>query len=190
MPKSIIGMLLGIAALAILLTACSDEPDPTPSNGTDSSTNTSSRQGVNPDPTHAPTSALTNTAAPEEATPTPVALPSATATLTARESAAAPKTRSAREFASVSAAFFHTCGVKADGSIQCWGDSEYGQATPPSGEFASVSAGGFHTCGVRADGSVECGAPTRIGAATSLVRPRHSRGSSLRSAPVSSTPAG
>ena len=135
MAKSIIGLLLGIAALAILLTACSDEPDPTPSNGTDSSTNTSSGQGVNPEPTHAPTSALTNTAAPEEATPTPAALPSATATL------------AAREFASVSAAFFHTCGVKADGSIQCWGDSEYGQATPPFGEFASVSAGGSTPAG-------------------------------------------
>ena len=45
------------------------------------------------------------------------------------------------EFASVSAGGVHTCGVKRDGSVACWG-----QATPPAGEFASVSAGGLHTC--------------------------------------------
>ena len=45
MSKSIIRLLFGIAALAVLLTGCSDEPDPTPSNGTVSSTTTSSEQG-------------------------------------------------------------------------------------------------------------------------------------------------
>ena len=80
MSKSIIGLLVSAAMLAVLLTGCSDESDPIPSNGTDSSTTTSSEQGVNPEPTHAPTSALTNTPAPEAATPTPAALPTATAT--------------------------------------------------------------------------------------------------------------
>ncbi len=45
MSKSIIGLGLSIAVLAILLTGCSVEPDPNPSNGTDSSTTTSSEQG-------------------------------------------------------------------------------------------------------------------------------------------------
>ena len=98
MSKSIIGLVLSIAVLAILLTGCSDEADPNPSNGTDS----------------------------------------------------------AREFASVSAGWFHTCGVRTDGSVECWGWNVVGQATSPSGEFASVSAGNQHTCGVRTDGSVEC----------------------------------
>ena len=80
MSKSIIGLLVSAAILAVLLTGCSDEPDPIPSNGTDSSPTTSSEQRVNPEPTHAPTSALTNTAAPEAATPTPTALPTATPT--------------------------------------------------------------------------------------------------------------
>ncbi len=44
MSKSIIGLLVSTAVLAILPTGCSDEPDPNPSNGTDSST-TSSEQG-------------------------------------------------------------------------------------------------------------------------------------------------
>ena len=60
------------------------------------------------------------------------------------------------EFVSVSAGLGHTCGVRTDGSVECWGGDEWGQSTPPPGEFASVSAGGGHTCGVRTGGSVEC----------------------------------
>ena len=79
-------------------------------------------------------------------------------------------------FASVSAGYFHTCGVRRDGSVECWGFDLSGQATPPSGEFASVSGGGGHTCGVRRDGSVECWGDdedfdgNEIGQATSAVR--------------------
>ncbi|MDE2822915.1 MAG: RCC1 domain-containing protein, partial [Chloroflexota bacterium] len=29
------------------------------------------------------------------------------------------------EFASVSAGRFHTCGVRADGSVACWGSNYY-----------------------------------------------------------------
>ena len=60
------------------------------------------------------------------------------------------------EFASVSAGESHTCGVRMDGSVACWGSNEDSQATPPEGEFASVSAGSIHTCGVRVDSSVAC----------------------------------
>ena len=60
------------------------------------------------------------------------------------------------EFASVSAGGLHTCGVKTDGSVACWGYDHFGQATPPAGEFTSVSADGSHTCGVKIDGSVAC----------------------------------
>ena len=70
------------------------------------------------------------------------------------------------EFASVSAGGLHTCGVKRDGSVACWGWNEYGQATPPAGEFASVSAGGLHTCGVKRDGSIACWGRNRYGQAT------------------------
>jgi hypothetical protein len=53
-------------------------------------------------------------------------------------------------------AFVFTCGVRNDGSLTCWGDNSYGQATPPTGSFTQVSAGTFHTCGIRSDGSVSC----------------------------------
>ena len=36
-----------------------------------------------------------------------------------------------RELAFVSAGSAHTCGVRRDGSVVCWGWDEYGQATPP-----------------------------------------------------------
>ena len=56
----------------------------------------------------------------------------------------------------VSAGGSHTCGVKMDGSVACWGYDNSGQSTPPSGGFQVVSAGGVHTCGVKMDGSVAC----------------------------------
>ena len=59
-------------------------------------------------------------------------------------------------FISVGAGERYTCGVRDDGTVECWGDDRYGQATPPGGTFASVSAGYEHACGVRDDGSVEC----------------------------------
>ena len=41
----------------------------------------------------------------------------------------------------------HTCGVKSDGTLACWGRDHGGQR--PAGTFTEVSAGGEHTCGVR-----------------------------------------
>ena len=63
---------------------------------------------------------------------------------------------SADSFVSVSAGVGHTCGMRSDGSVACWGLNSDGQATPPAGSFVSVSAKGSHTCGVRSDGSVAC----------------------------------
>jgi hypothetical protein len=58
--------------------------------------------------------------------------------------------------ASVNAGTSHTCGVRADGAVACWGDDGEGQASPPAGTFTQVSAGDFHTCGLHADGTVAC----------------------------------
>ena len=57
---------------------------------------------------------------------------------------------------SVSAGWEHTCGIRTDRSVVCWGNDEEEQSSPPAGEFISVSAGRVHSCGVRANGSVEC----------------------------------
>ena len=67
-------------------------------------------------------------------------------------------------FVSVSTGEAHTCGLKTDGSVLCWGYNSDGQSTPPDGPFASVSAGLSHTCGVKTDGSVVCWGDDRWGA--------------------------
>ena len=68
----------------------------------------------------------------------------------------------AARWTSVSAGAFHTCGVKDDGQVTCWGsntdaDNNYiGQANTPPGKFESVSAGAHHTCAIREDKSIKC----------------------------------
>ena len=59
-------------------------------------------------------------------------------------------------FTQVSAGFEHTCGVRTDGTLACWGDDTFGQATPPSGTFIQVSAGNSHTCALQVDGTLAC----------------------------------
>ena len=68
-------------------------------------------------------------------------------------------------FESVSAGYYHNCGVTSSGSLECWGLNSDGQATPPPGTFESVSAGYWHTCGIKNDGSMECWGSDGDGAA-------------------------
>ena len=69
-------------------------------------------------------------------------------------------------FQALSSGADYTCGIRADGSIACWGllyPSWYGappitkvQMTPPEGVFGSVSVGYHHACAVRKDSFVIC----------------------------------
>ena len=59
-------------------------------------------------------------------------------------------------FTSVSSGWEHTCGVRNTGAVECWGNNENGESSPPTGAFDSVSAGWKHTCGLRPTGAVEC----------------------------------
>ena len=59
-------------------------------------------------------------------------------------------------FTAVSAGHEHTCRVRTDGTLACWGNNDRGQAAPPDGTFTIVSAGHEHTCGVRTDGTLAC----------------------------------
>jgi alpha-tubulin suppressor-like RCC1 family protein len=59
-------------------------------------------------------------------------------------------------FSEVSAGESHTCAIREDGSVTCWGYDFFDQATPPEldlglYDFVQVSSGGYHTCAV-----VEC----------------------------------
>jgi alpha-tubulin suppressor-like RCC1 family protein len=64
---------------------------------------------------------------------------------------------------------FHSCAVLTNGTVQCWGQSDWGQVGTPGLAFsatpatvsgigpASMVAGGFfHSCALLADGSVWC----------------------------------
>ncbi len=66
---------------------------------------------------------------------------------------------------------YHTCGLKADGSVDCWGNNTNGQATPQSGPFTQISAGAFHTCGLKPDGSVACWGDSIFGGTESQAGP-------------------
>jgi alpha-tubulin suppressor-like RCC1 family protein len=63
----------------------------------------------------------------------------------------------ASSWTSVTAGDFHSCGLRPNGSIQCWGMNGSGQVAPPAtGEFSMVSAGSNSTCGLKIDGSLSC----------------------------------
>lgn len=52
----------------------------------------------------------------------------------------------------------HACAIKLDGTVQCWGVDNYGQATVPPdlGPVLDIGAGGYHTCALKIDSSVVC----------------------------------
>ncbi|WP_050725518.1 RCC1 domain-containing protein [Vulgatibacter incomptus] len=61
-------------------------------------------------------------------------------------------------FSVVSSGESHSCAVRLDGQVFCWGSNTYGQAPrqPSTATFTSVSAGARHSCGLRSDGKVIC----------------------------------
>jgi hypothetical protein len=60
----------------------------------------------------------------------------------------------------------HTCEVKRDGTLACWGADSFGQSTPPeitnhdmplsSNPYTNVSTDGWHSCALKADGTAVC----------------------------------
>ncbi len=51
----------------------------------------------------------------------------------------------------------HTCGLRSDGSVICWGRDTNGQLRVPADErFTMIEAGGLYTCGLRSDRTSLC----------------------------------
>ncbi|MYG57050.1 MAG: hypothetical protein F4165_00385, partial [Acidimicrobiia bacterium] len=45
----------------------------------------------------------------------------------------------------------HSCGIRADQTIACWGSNGYGQSDAPAGQFTAIAAGGWHSCAIKTD---------------------------------------
>jgi len=60
-------------------------------------------------------------------------------------------------FKAVTSGWSHTCGIRLDDTVACWGEQTlYGKTDPPTGAFAQIAAGQEHTCGVRVTGALAC----------------------------------
>ena len=59
-------------------------------------------------------------------------------------------------FKAVSAGVLHSCAIRADDTITCWGWNGEGQTDAPAGAFKTVSAGVLHSCAIRADDTITC----------------------------------
>ena len=78
-------------------------------------------------------------------------------------------------FSAVSTGEWHSCGLRSDGSISCWGSNGEGQANPPDGAFTDVAAGSAHSCGLASDGSISCWGSNRERASEPTRRCVHRR---------------
>ena len=59
-------------------------------------------------------------------------------------------------FKIVTAGSYHSCAVRTDDTITCWGRNDYGQTDAPSGTFKTVTTGGGYSCAVRTDDTITC----------------------------------
>ena len=70
-------------------------------------------------------------------------------------------------FRQISADWHHTCGIKSEGRIVCWGiDEGFMRNAMPAGTFRQVDIGNRFVCGVQTDGRVVCSGRDSDGQAT------------------------
>ena len=50
----------------------------------------------------------------------------------------------------------HSCGLRTDGSVICWGRGWEGHSTEPNGEFTAIGAFRNYSCGAPAKGGIKC----------------------------------
>ena len=175
-PSPVLAVLcLTAATLALVFAACAQAATPEP-DARSGPTSTQARQPAQ-EPTFPAGAQDTDGRTPtiptpppfQEATEQPEATTVAEPTQEATErpeatTVASPPQSSSIPFVQVSAGPFHTCGLRADGTIACWGahgDEERltestGLLDSPPGSFSQIDAGHHHSCAIRQDGAVKC----------------------------------
>ena len=168
-------LCLTAATLALVFAGCAQAATPEP-DARSGPTSTQARQPAQ-EPTFPAGAQDTDGRTPtipaltpsQEATEQPEATTVAEPTQEATErpeatTVASPAQSSSIPFVQVSAGPFHTCGLRADGTIACWGahgDEERltestGLLDSPPGSFSQIDAGHHHSCAIRQDGAVKC----------------------------------
>ena len=57
----------------------------------------------------------------------------------------------------VTTSTYHTCFLKENGNVECYGNNDYGQSEDYSeGDAIGVAAGNHHTCILKDGGDVYC----------------------------------
>ena len=74
-------------------------------------------------------------------------------------------TRGTAIFKAITAGWGHSCGLRTDDTIACWGYNDEGQADAPSGTFKAITTGWWHSCGLRTDDTIACWGPNDHGQA-------------------------
>ncbi|MFZ1640435.1 MAG: Calx-beta domain-containing protein [Candidatus Contendobacter sp.] len=66
----------------------------------------------------------------------------------------------------VSAGGYHTCGLKSDGTLACWGYPDIRITPLPPGAFTQVDSGASGSCALKSDGTLACWGVNDVGQAT------------------------
>ena len=59
-------------------------------------------------------------------------------------------------FTSVDVGRAHSCAVRSDQAVACWGDNDEGQLDIPEGQYTDVAVGDAHSCELRTDQAIAC----------------------------------
>ena len=59
-------------------------------------------------------------------------------------------------YTAVTAGSKHSCGLRTDGTITCWGNNRWGNTDAPDGTYAAIATSTAHSCALRTDGTIDC----------------------------------